>query len=80
MSRCFPFPPPAYERKDRIDDIDLLAKVYMLSFFIITRFFTFVSHCFLHVFAYLCFDFTVSHLSNLGSLVMGHENFLLCGF
>ncbi|KAK9944730.1 hypothetical protein M0R45_010283 [Rubus argutus] len=26
MSRCFPFPPPGYERKDRIDDIDLLAK------------------------------------------------------
>ncbi|KAJ8899352.1 hypothetical protein K2173_018326 [Erythroxylum novogranatense] len=26
MSRCFPFPPPGYEKKVTIDDIDLLAK------------------------------------------------------
>uniref|UniRef100_A0A2P2JKN5 Uncharacterized protein MANES_12G049400 n=1 Tax=Rhizophora mucronata TaxID=61149 RepID=A0A2P2JKN5_RHIMU len=26
MSRCFPFPPPGYEKKDIIDDTDLLAK------------------------------------------------------
>ncbi|XP_077212287.1 uncharacterized protein LOC143847362 [Tasmannia lanceolata] len=26
MSRCFPFPPPGYEKKDRNDDVDLLTK------------------------------------------------------
>ncbi|CAI0561160.1 unnamed protein product [Linum tenue] len=26
MSRCFPFPPPGYEKKTRIDDTDLLTK------------------------------------------------------
>ncbi|XP_038975806.1 RNA-binding protein 25-like [Phoenix dactylifera] len=26
MSRCFPFPPPGYEKKPRSDDIDFLAK------------------------------------------------------
>lgn len=26
MSRCFPFPPPGYERKARADDVDLLKK------------------------------------------------------
>ncbi|CAN1131071.1 hypothetical protein LINPERHAP2_LOCUS6188 [Linum perenne] len=26
MSRCFPFPPPGYEKKTRVDDSDLLAK------------------------------------------------------
>uniref|UniRef100_A0A2P2JKK2 Uncharacterized protein n=1 Tax=Rhizophora mucronata TaxID=61149 RepID=A0A2P2JKK2_RHIMU len=31
MSRCFPFPPPGYEKKDIIDDTDLLAKVDILS-------------------------------------------------
>lgn len=32
MSRCFPFPPPGYEKKARIEDTDLLTKVYILSF------------------------------------------------
>ncbi|PPS05829.1 hypothetical protein GOBAR_AA14818 [Gossypium barbadense] len=27
MSRCFPFPPPGYEKKARTDDVDLLNKV-----------------------------------------------------
>nr|XP_027190956.1 myb-like protein X isoform X2 [Cicer arietinum] len=26
MSRCFPFPPPGYEKKSRTDDVDLLKK------------------------------------------------------
>ncbi|KAJ6959544.1 hypothetical protein NC653_037785 [Populus alba x Populus x berolinensis] len=26
MSRCFPFPPPGYEKKARSDDFDLLKK------------------------------------------------------
>ncbi|OMO88538.1 hypothetical protein COLO4_20222 [Corchorus olitorius] len=26
MSRCFPFPPPGYEKKARTDDADLLKK------------------------------------------------------
>ncbi|KAE9587855.1 hypothetical protein Lalb_Chr23g0278371 [Lupinus albus] len=30
MSRCFPFPPPGYEKKARIDNVDLLKKVYIL--------------------------------------------------
>ncbi|XP_011042179.1 PREDICTED: DNA ligase 1-like isoform X1 [Populus euphratica] len=29
MSRCFPFPPPGYERKIRSDDVDLLKKAHM---------------------------------------------------
>lgn len=28
MSRCFPFPPPGYEKKSRAEDADLLKKVY----------------------------------------------------
>lgn len=32
MSRCFPFPPPGYEKKARNEDTDLLTKVYILSF------------------------------------------------
>lgn len=32
MSRCFPFPPPGYEKRARIDDTDLLTKVYISSF------------------------------------------------
>ncbi|KAJ0035445.1 hypothetical protein Pint_25505 [Pistacia integerrima] len=28
MSRCFPFPPPGYEKKARTGDPDLLKKVY----------------------------------------------------
>lgn len=27
MSRCFPFPPPGYEKKPTTDDLDLLKKV-----------------------------------------------------
>lgn len=29
MSRCFPFPPPGYEKKTTLDDTDLLTKVHM---------------------------------------------------
>jgi hypothetical protein len=32
MSRCFPFPPPGYEKKARTEDVDLLKKVNCLSF------------------------------------------------
>lgn len=31
MSRCFPFPPPGYEKKARTDDVDVLKKVNLLS-------------------------------------------------
>ena len=30
MSRCFPFPPPGYEKKARTDEVDLLKKVNIL--------------------------------------------------
>jgi hypothetical protein len=33
MSRCFPFPPPGYEKKARSDDFDLLKKVNTLAFY-----------------------------------------------
>jgi hypothetical protein len=33
MSRCFPFPPPGYEKKARSDDVDLLEKVHTLAFY-----------------------------------------------
>jgi hypothetical protein len=29
MSRCFPFPPPGYEKKIRTDEADPLVKVHM---------------------------------------------------
>lgn len=29
MSRCFPFPPPGYEKKIRADEADPLIKVHM---------------------------------------------------
>lgn len=32
MSRCFPFPPPGYEKRAIIDDTDLLTKVYIPCF------------------------------------------------
>lgn len=32
MSRCFPFPPPGYEKKAKTEDVDLLKKVHLLSF------------------------------------------------
>lgn len=32
MSRCFPFPPPGYERKTKEDDTDLLKKVKTYAF------------------------------------------------
>ena len=35
MSRCFPFPPPGYEKKARPDDADLLKEVSPLTFFAI---------------------------------------------
>ncbi|KAF9663491.1 hypothetical protein SADUNF_Sadunf17G0056000 [Salix dunnii] len=38
MSRCFPFPPPGYEKKTRSDDVDLLKKVFIscvLSIFLL---------------------------------------------
>ncbi|CAN0897970.1 hypothetical protein LINGRAHAP2_LOCUS19432 [Linum grandiflorum] len=31
MSRCFPFPPPGYEKKTKVDDTDLIAKLFLLS-------------------------------------------------
>lgn len=41
MSRCFPFPPPGYEKKARTDDADLLKKVNLfflhLLLFIISK-------------------------------------------
>lgn len=38
MSRCFPFPPPGYEKKARIENEDLLKKVntiflYCIAFY-----------------------------------------------
>lgn len=33
MSRCFPFPPPGYEKKARTDDVDVLKKVNLLSLY-----------------------------------------------
>lgn len=33
MSRCFPFPPPGYERKARNDHEDLLEKVKFTNLF-----------------------------------------------
>ncbi|KAK8571652.1 hypothetical protein V6N12_027730 [Hibiscus sabdariffa] len=42
MSRCFPFPPPGYEKKARTDDVDLLNKdftdlsIILLNVFLLT--------------------------------------------
>ncbi|MBA0664453.1 hypothetical protein Goklo_004450 [Gossypium klotzschianum] len=35
MSRCFPFPPPGYEKKARTDDADFLKKVNTVYLFIV---------------------------------------------
>ncbi|MBA0628764.1 hypothetical protein Godav_023424 [Gossypium davidsonii] len=36
MSRCFPFPPPGYEKKARTDDADFLKKVNTVYFCSVT--------------------------------------------
>jgi len=33
MSRCFPFPPPGYEKKATAQDVDVLTKVNVLSLY-----------------------------------------------
>ncbi|KAK9159904.1 hypothetical protein Syun_006245 [Stephania yunnanensis] len=69
MSRCFPFPPPGYEKKARTDDVDLLTKNFRA--FLLCRNFTTSDWTFLKVISILNIESLILCVMNMVFMVEG---------